>query len=157
MTLVFSRATGLSRKAFVTRMNTRAKQLGMKNSTFTDPSGLQRTNVSTAKDISLLAKMAFSKSMIRSAMLRGAYAVKLYGTKKSVTVKNTDLLLTKDPEVLVSGGKTGYLPEVGYHVAVKMKPTDGNGHELMVVVMGVPTYRGAFAEAKSLAEWAWNR
>ncbi len=156
-TLLFSRATGLSQKNFIARMNKRAKKLGMKNSTFTDPSGLKISNQSTARDIALLAKAAFAKPPVRAAMLRGSHTMRLVGTKKVVTVKNTDRLLTKDPEVLVSGGKTGFLPDVGYHLAVKLRPANGKGKELLVVVMGVPTYRGAFASAKSLAEWAWNQ
>ncbi|MCX4964064.1 hypothetical protein OHA98_04360 [Streptomyces sp. NBC_00654] len=40
-----------SEKAFVEKMNDTAKQLGMKNTTYTDPSGLTATTVSTAEDL----------------------------------------------------------------------------------------------------------
>ncbi|MFH8476938.1 D-alanyl-D-alanine carboxypeptidase [Streptomyces sp. NPDC018000] len=39
-----------SEKAFVKKMNDTAKSLGMKNTTYTDPSGLHETTVSTAED-----------------------------------------------------------------------------------------------------------
>ncbi|MEH0437380.1 D-alanyl-D-alanine carboxypeptidase [Streptomyces scabiei] len=39
-----------SEKAFVKKMNAAAKDLGMKNTTYTDPSGLKETTVSTAED-----------------------------------------------------------------------------------------------------------
>nr|WP_323135473.1 hypothetical protein [Streptomyces beihaiensis] len=39
-----------SQKAFVEKMNATAKKLGMKNTTYTDPSGLIETTVSTAED-----------------------------------------------------------------------------------------------------------
>jgi D-alanyl-D-alanine carboxypeptidase len=39
-----------SEKAFVEKMNAAAKDLGMKNTTYTDPSGLKETTVSTAED-----------------------------------------------------------------------------------------------------------
>lgn len=39
-----------SEEAFVEKMNDAAKQLGMKNTTYTDPSGLEATTVSTAED-----------------------------------------------------------------------------------------------------------
>jgi D-alanyl-D-alanine carboxypeptidase len=39
-----------SESAFVDKMNVAAKQLGMKNTTYTDPSGLNATTVSTAED-----------------------------------------------------------------------------------------------------------
>ncbi|WP_299537847.1 D-alanyl-D-alanine carboxypeptidase family protein [uncultured Streptomyces sp.] len=40
-----------SEKAFVEKMNTTAEELGMKNTTYTDPSGLNATTVSTAEDL----------------------------------------------------------------------------------------------------------
>ncbi|ORT58677.1 hypothetical protein [Streptomyces sp. CB03238] len=39
-----------SEKAFVKKMNDTAKELGMKNTTYTDPSGLNHTTVSSAED-----------------------------------------------------------------------------------------------------------
>ncbi|MGW8504431.1 D-alanyl-D-alanine carboxypeptidase family protein [Streptomyces sp. CLCI03] len=39
-----------SQEAFVKKMNDTAKELGMKNTTYTDPSGLDATTVSTAED-----------------------------------------------------------------------------------------------------------
>ncbi|MFF8832493.1 hypothetical protein [Streptomyces sp. NPDC015131] len=39
-----------SEKAFVEKMNATAKELGMKNTTYTDPSGLNHTTVSSAED-----------------------------------------------------------------------------------------------------------
>ncbi|MGD6752817.1 D-alanyl-D-alanine carboxypeptidase [Streptomyces sp. BH105] len=39
-----------SEEAFVKKMNATAKKLGMKNTTYTDPSGLKETTVSTAED-----------------------------------------------------------------------------------------------------------
>jgi D-alanyl-D-alanine carboxypeptidase len=39
-----------SQEAFVKKMNDAAKDLGMKNTTYTDPSGLEETTVSTAED-----------------------------------------------------------------------------------------------------------
>ncbi|WP_405898326.1 D-alanyl-D-alanine carboxypeptidase [Streptomyces sp. NBC_00727] len=40
-----------SEKAFVEKMNTTADELGMKNTTYTDPSGLTASTVSTAEDL----------------------------------------------------------------------------------------------------------
>jgi D-alanyl-D-alanine carboxypeptidase len=54
-----------SEKAFVAKMNTTAKQLGMTNTTYTDPSGLEKTTVSTAVDQVKLAKAAMKDSSFR--------------------------------------------------------------------------------------------
>ncbi len=47
-----------SQEAFVKKMNATAKDLGMKNTTYTDPSGLIETTVSTAQDQVKLGKKA---------------------------------------------------------------------------------------------------
>jgi D-alanyl-D-alanine carboxypeptidase len=54
-----------SEKAFVAKMNATAKRLGMTNTTYTDPSGLDKTTVSTAKDQVKLAKAAMKDSSFR--------------------------------------------------------------------------------------------
>ncbi|MFJ9726165.1 D-alanyl-D-alanine carboxypeptidase [Streptomyces sp. NPDC101209] len=54
-----------SEKAFATKMNAAAKDLGMTNTTYTDPSGLQKTTVSTAADQVKLAKAAMKNPSFR--------------------------------------------------------------------------------------------
>ncbi|WP_249838240.1 D-alanyl-D-alanine carboxypeptidase [Streptomyces panaciradicis] len=54
-----------SEKAFASKMNAAAKDLGMTNTTYTDPSGLQKTTVSTAADQVKLAKAAMKNPSFR--------------------------------------------------------------------------------------------
>ncbi|GHD56680.1 D-alanyl-D-alanine carboxypeptidase [Streptomyces mirabilis] len=54
-----------SETAFVAKMNTAAKELGMTNTTYTDPSGLTKTTVSTAADQVKLAKAAMKDASFR--------------------------------------------------------------------------------------------
>ncbi len=51
--------------AFVTKMNAAAKDLGMTNSTYTDPSGLKATTVSTPADQLKLAKAVMQNDVFR--------------------------------------------------------------------------------------------
>ncbi|MFF5498141.1 D-alanyl-D-alanine carboxypeptidase [Streptomyces aquilus] len=55
-----------SEKAFVAKMNAAAKDLGMTNTTYTDPSGLHDTTVSTAVDQVKLAKKAMQEPAFRA-------------------------------------------------------------------------------------------
>ncbi|MFD5000633.1 D-alanyl-D-alanine carboxypeptidase [Streptomyces buecherae] len=57
-----------SEAAFVTKMNEAAKDLGMKNTTYTDPSGLNATTVSTAVDQVKLAKKAMDDPVFREVV-----------------------------------------------------------------------------------------
>ena len=52
-----------SLEGFVERMNTRAKEIGMKNTRFEDPTGLISGSRTTAADIALLAKVAYENEL----------------------------------------------------------------------------------------------
>jgi D-alanyl-D-alanine carboxypeptidase (penicillin-binding protein 5/6) len=85
--------------AFVADMNSTAAGLGMRHTTYTDPSGFDSTTVSTASDQLRLA---------RAAMRIGAFA-EIVGMRSVVlpvagVVRNTDTLLGQDGFV---GIKTG--------------------------------------------------
>ncbi|MEU0189916.1 D-alanyl-D-alanine carboxypeptidase [Streptomyces afghaniensis] len=69
-----------SEKAFVQKMNDAAKDLGMKNTTYTDPSGLNNTTVSTAVDQVKLAKAAMEQPAFREVAAMMSY-VDYKGTK----------------------------------------------------------------------------
>ncbi|MFE1308924.1 D-alanyl-D-alanine carboxypeptidase [Streptomyces sp. NPDC058755] len=62
-----------SEKAFVTKMNDAAKKLGMTNTTYTDPSGLTDSTVSTAVDQVKLAKKAMEQPAFREVAAMMSY------------------------------------------------------------------------------------
>ncbi|GAA3499870.1 D-alanyl-D-alanine carboxypeptidase [Streptomyces prasinosporus] len=62
-----------SEKAFVEKMNAAAKDLGMSNTTYTDPSGLNDTTVSTAVDQVKLAKAAMKQPAFREVAAMMSY------------------------------------------------------------------------------------
>ncbi|MET9256584.1 D-alanyl-D-alanine carboxypeptidase [Streptomyces sp. NPDC003717] len=69
-------------KAFVEKMNAAAKSLGMTNTTYTDPSGLNNTTVSTAMDQVKLAKAAMQQPVFREVAAMMSY-VDYKGVKHS--------------------------------------------------------------------------
>lgn len=69
-----------SEKAFVSKMNDAAKDLGMTNTTYTDPSGLNNTTVSTAVDQVKLGKKAMDEPAFREVAAMMSY-VDYKGTK----------------------------------------------------------------------------
>ncbi|MGX1131335.1 D-alanyl-D-alanine carboxypeptidase (penicillin-binding protein 5/6) [Streptomyces glaucescens] len=62
-----------SEKDFVAKMNATAKDLGMTNTTYTDPSGLNDTTVSTAVDQVKLAKAAMTQPAFREVAAMMSY------------------------------------------------------------------------------------
>ncbi len=92
-------------------------------------------------------------------MLTAERSLTVYPSKKKVTVKNADGMLWKPEfdDVLISGGKTGYLgTDGGWNLAVGLRDADDKStHELLVVTMASPMLKDAEADAEALARWAW--
>ncbi|KNB50363.1 hypothetical protein AC230_26360 [Streptomyces caatingaensis] len=96
-----------SEAAFVKKMNDVAKELGMKRTKYTDPSGFDRTTVSTASDQVLLAEQVIRNPIVRSITTKPNSKIKDGGQINS----NIDDLLLKRTGVL--GIKTGSTTAAG--------------------------------------------
>ncbi|MBP6944849.1 D-alanyl-D-alanine carboxypeptidase [Patescibacteria group bacterium] len=158
------RLSGLTKSAFLKRMNEEARLAGAIHSKFVDFSGMDSGNVTTAHDMALIADRAFSEPTIRRAATTAQYSFKVYEGTKTInkTIKNTNDLLTKDPDVWVLGGKTGYLEEAKNNLAVRLRRLDSRGTpiagtDVIVVVFGVTDKQQMFASAKRLANWSWEQ
>ncbi|MDQ0985071.1 serine hydrolase [Streptomyces sp. V2I9] len=89
-----------SEDAFIDKMNDAAKDLGMTNSTYTDPSGLEKTTVSTATDQLKLAQAVMRNEVFRKIV--DTPEVEIEGIDGKI-YNNNNLLLQPG----VSGIKTG--------------------------------------------------
>jgi D-alanyl-D-alanine endopeptidase (penicillin-binding protein 7) len=152
-------STKLTRAKFVAAMNASAKALGLNRTKFTEPTGIDDGNVSTAREFALVANDVFSSSTVRRYSQTAKRTLRLLPSGKKVTVKNSDTLLTAPQydDVLVSGGKTGYLGEDGgWNLAVVLKSAKGAPRPLAIVIFGEPKMANSMADADSLAQWAWT-
>lgn len=153
-TIAMVHLSGLSEEAFVLKMNEKARQLGLFNTSFADPIGLSDRNLSTASDIARLAKAAFADADIAAATTKDAYIFKTQDGKKK-TLESTDYLLGLDlgGEISVSGGKTGYTDKAGYCFVGRFK--NQSGREIIVVVLNSDTKNNRFKDSKALALWSF--
>ena len=89
-------------QAFVSMMNAKAKSIGMKNSTFNNPSGLdqEKGNYSSAYDMALLMKYAYQLKEFREIVSTKKYELK--------TNMNYYLWNNKNKLLYIYGGKTGF-------------------------------------------------
>lgn len=154
-TMALVHASGLSEEEFVKKMNFLAHHLGLEHTSFKDPIGLSADNVSTAREVALLAQAAFKQAEIREATTKSEYHfTTLDGRDKDI--ESTDYLLF-DPapgafEVL--GGKTGYTDKAGYCFVGRLR--NENGRELISVVLNSTGKNERFVESKQLANWVLN-
>ncbi|MFH2136433.1 MAG: serine hydrolase [Patescibacteria group bacterium] len=153
--IALARSTGLEQKDFVAEMNKKAETLGLKNTTFADPTGLLPENQGTARDVAKLLSAALEREEVQAATLQKRYVFSPVNSEKIYYVKSTDELLwsflNDDPYNFV-GGKTGYIEESGYNLAVEVMR---GGHKIVAVVLGSGTAEDRFREIKGLVDWAF--
>ena len=124
---MLSRASAGSQGAFVARMNDMAHALGMRHTTYTDPSGFDEGTRSTADDQLILAQHAMQLPDLASLVALRSAELPAAGT-----VHNTDSLLGKDGFV---GIKTGSDDAAG---GCFMFRVHRRGADLTGVVLGRP-------------------
>lgn len=147
-------ATELPLPDFVSEMNAKAKDFGLADTVFADPTGLKLGNVSNARDVAaLLVEALDGYWTIRRMTTTARIPLAVDGTTHTIT--NTDTLLT-DPNngLIVLGGKTGYLIESKWNLAVRIM--DARRHPVDVVVLGSDTRAASMDDAERLAKWAWD-
>jgi D-alanyl-D-alanine endopeptidase (penicillin-binding protein 7) len=133
---------------FVERMNEKAIELGLENTSFADPSGLNPDNVSSAFDLSHLITFAASDERISSIMRTPTYTVTT--NRRMIPIHSTNHLLTSG-DVDVMGGKTGFIGKAGYCLATLLRLPQGN--PVAVVVLGAHSNNGRFWETRHLFNW----
>ena len=152
--MALSRAAGLSEDEFINQMNIKAKQIGMVNAQFADPTGLKAANQATASDIIKLLNYALQNETIAKTTSTAYYEFEVQGIdkKRTVKLKNTDTLLRSYLTIL--GGKTGSLDSAGYNLAVKIK--GDKNQEIIVVILGSQTNSDRFQDVKAITDWVFN-
>ena len=149
------RVSGLSFKDFVTRMNQKAKEIGLENTCFYEPTGLDESNQSTALDCARLLSFALMDSVVASITSRKTYSfTSVYKKRKRRhQIVNTNRLLLSS--LNVKGGKTGYNGASGWGLGTLVEDKDGT--KGAAVVLGAPTSLARFREARSIIKWSLQK
>jgi len=97
-------------RAFVAAMNKKARDLGLRNTHFVEPTGLSAENVSTAHDLARLVMVAHQYPKIREYSTMSQVELDI-GDK--VLVFNNTNTLVRDGGWQIGISKTGYISEAG--------------------------------------------
>ncbi len=154
-----TRATGLSKSDFVAEMNRRVDELNLSHTRFADPTGIETENVSTAREYARIADQAFDRADIRRYTTTASASIRVLSQGVVKTIKNTNWLLWKPEydDIYVMAGKTGYLEESGWNLAVALRPEyKDEKQELLVVTFGSDSRAESFQDAEALARSVWN-
>ncbi len=136
---------------FVNRMNERAKELGLKSTTFKNPHGLdEEGHVSSAYDMAILARELIShEKILEFTSIYEDYLQKNDGT--STWLVNTNKLVRFYDGV--DGLKTGFTASAGYCLTATAKK---NNLRLIAVVMGADTSDHRSSDISSLLNYGFN-
>lgn len=147
-----ARSTGYSMEKFVFLMNNLAFRMGLENTHFVDPTGLYSGNVSSAEDYVKLARLAFDNEIISEITSKKSYQFRALNKKVNHTVYNTNRLVYGDYKI--KGGKTGYISQSGYCLALNV--LDDDGRPVTAVLLGSPSNGYRYKDAKKLLTLALN-
>ncbi|MCA9388358.1 D-alanyl-D-alanine carboxypeptidase [Candidatus Berkelbacteria bacterium] len=143
---------------FVSAMNSKAVELGMVNTAYQDPAGLNDEGYSTAKDLSILASYALRNTKIKDIVSTEEMTVFSTDGQISHELKNSNRLIRKDNPLYLEGAfglKTGYTPEAG-HCLVSSAVRDD--HQLISVVLNTSenTVEASAKESRKLLSWGFE-
>lgn len=148
-------------EAFIEAMNRKAKDLGMHNTFYVDPTGLSSFNQSTAEDLVKLVDHAYSYYPdIRHISASGEYSLgkqrvvvkKRKKTRvyyRNVAYANTNRL-TRDDEWQIGLSKTGYINEAGHCLVMQAEIAQ---RKVIIVLLDALGKYNRLGDANRIKQW----
>jgi D-alanyl-D-alanine endopeptidase (penicillin-binding protein 7) len=131
----------------VAAMNAKARELGMTNAHFVEPTGLSDGNVASAEDLSKLVMAAAKVPAIREYSTDTSYAVRV--GRRMLTFRSTDSLTSKsDWDIVVQ--KTGYIARSGRCLVMQ---TVIDARTVVIVLLNSYGKRTRVADARRIRRW----
>jgi D-alanyl-D-alanine endopeptidase (penicillin-binding protein 7) len=136
---------GLS--AFIEAMNHKAYALGMTQSSFTDPTGLLASNVSTGEDLARLLIASYNYKLIREFSVWPDMTM-VINKRPQVFLNTNRLVRAGDMEIGLQ--KTGFISAAGRCLVMQAKV---NGMPLLLVFLDSVGTQSRFADAVRVKDW----
>lgn len=135
--------------AFVAKMNAKARELEMFDSSFADPSGLSSRNRGTAEDLVKMVQAAFKYEQIREYSTTSVYTARFRKPHYVLGYGNTNRLVHGDSwDIGLS--KTGYITEAGRCLVLV---SNVQGHEVAMVFLDAFGKRTPVGDAGRVKRW----
>ena len=144
-----SRAYPSGKKGFIKAMNIKALKLGMNNSKFADPTGLNKRNKSTARDLVRMVEAAYQYPEIRKITTTSQETFRIGKRKNEIGFVNTNRLVRKGTwDIGLS--KTGFTRDAGR--CLVMQAMISNEPVIMIFLNSYGTLT-RFADAQRVKRW----
>lgn len=136
--------------AFVSAMNAKARLLGMHDTRYVDPTGLNSGNQATARDLAMLVKAAYQQPLIRELSVSPEHAVRL--GNRQLQFRNTNSLV-RSPSWDIGLQKTGYIVEAGRCLVMQASMA---GRKFIMVFLDSAGKYSRQADAERVRRWIEN-
>lgn len=147
--------------AFVAAMNRKARQLGMHQTRYVEPTGLDSTNQSSAEDLVKLVDYAYSNyADIRHISSSGGYRAKQQTPPKNRRVPGYQLAafnntnrLTRNDEWQIGLSKTGYISKAGHCLVMQAEIAR---RPVIIVLLDAQGSLRRLDDASRIKQWLEN-
>src|SRR3989344_931118 len=137
------------RASFIDEMNKKAKSLGLTNSIFTNPSGLDEEGLlTTARDLATIATFAMRNPFFKEIVSTREIVVTSIDGKGKHKLVNINKLLGEVDGVL--GVKTGWTENASENLVTYI---ERDGKKIMIVTLGS---QDRFGETKEIISWIFD-
>lgn len=144
-----ARTSPMGLTSFIAAMNRKAIELGMTNTHFSDPTGLNSENVSTAEDLVKMVKAAYQYPEIRSASTTAGQTVEVPGYRRPLEFINTNVLV-RNGSWDIGLSKTGYINEAGRCLVMQAQIAD---QPLIIVLLDSWGKYTRIGDAQRIRKW----
>ncbi len=140
---------------FVKKMNQKAEELGMEDTNYLDPAGLDASGYSSANDLAIITRYALKNSTFRKIVATTDYVATNIDKTIYHVLKNSNRLVDEYQYPGAIGVKTGFMPEASHCL---VGAAERNGHGLIVVILGTyqDTASASADEARKLLDWGFD-
>jgi D-alanyl-D-alanine endopeptidase (penicillin-binding protein 7) len=134
-------------ETFVSRMNARAKALGMSDTRYVEPTGLSSRNQSSASDLAVLVGAAYKEPALRE--LSTSHGREIEVGHRTLQYNNTNRLV-KSAQWDIGLQKTGYISEAGQCLVMQAQVA---GRKLIMVFLDSTGKLSRIADAERVRRW----
>jgi D-alanyl-D-alanine endopeptidase (penicillin-binding protein 7) len=132
---------------FVREMNAKARELGMRDTRYVDPTGLSSLNQSSARDLATLVSVAYERPLLRSLSTSPSHQLEL--GHRTLEFRNSNILI-RNPEWDIGLQKTGYISEAGRCLVMQAQVA---GRQLIMVFLDATGKMGRAQDAERVRRW----
>jgi len=137
--------------AFIAQMNAKAAQLGMRDTRYSEPTGLSSRNQSSAKDLATLVAFAANDHTLRELSTSNGFQVEV--GRKTLKYHSTNRLVS-NPNWDIDLQKTGYISEAGQCLVMQAKVA---GRKLIMIFLDSAGKFSRTADAERVRRWLETR